>query len=142
MLRKSHSGIALLIKYGSLTKERRLEKMAEKVKVSRETANALETALDRGSKETLLIYHCSGFTDEGKLQEGSVWTQQEYIGLNFLSPEELAIALYVGYEIEETPEEKFLRVYRMDLERNRLDFADGMKYALETLGIKIKGVNC
>lgn len=122
--------------------------MAEKVKVSQETAKALETALDRGSKETLLIYHCNGFTDEGKLQDGSVWTQQEYIGLNELSPEQLAVALYVGYEIEQTPGEKvknYFNSWNQPIDGiSNSDWTSEQKAIIGTLNrlnIKIKGIN-
>ena len=105
--------------------------MGEKVKVSREVAEAIESAFEVSNKEQVLEDHA----------RSGMWQNKEFLPLNNLSLLEMAAIVINGYEIEETPEEKFLRVYKMQLDINRLDFADGMKYALETLGIKIKGIN-
>lgn len=117
--------------------------MAEKVKVSREVADGIEYALKQGTKENLLVYHASNFLKN----DGKVWTAKEYLGLNQLTPEQLAIALYVGYETVQTPGEYLLHVYKNHLERPSCQpawndgFADGVKRTLEILGIPIKGIN-
>lgn len=60
-------------------------------------------------------------------------------------------ALVNGYEVEETPEERILESYHRKMAsannpcssnwKNSVGFADGIKFTLNELGIKIEGVN-
>ena len=129
--------------------------MVEKVKVSREVANSIQYALEQGAKESLLIYHTNNFYEDGSLRSGVTWTAKEYLGLNQLTPERLAIALYVGYEIGETPEETLLDRYNQNAKnrikaiQNKEPYQEGytLGYSLGVLdGLnfankKIKGIN-
>lgn len=70
-----------------------------------------------------------------------------YAPLKNLSVDTLIRILYIGYEVEQTPEEKIIDAYE-ESERRAYDgseyhdgFADGISYTLNTLDKKIKGIN-
>ncbi|WP_433959340.1 hypothetical protein [Cytobacillus horneckiae] len=114
--------------------------MAEKVKVSREVAEALESAREIRSDETITNM-C--------IARSFVADQEP---LNKLNPYIMVKILINGYEVEQTPEELVREYYRfkeMDLKQvtNSYDrgFATGalisIKKTLDMLGVKIKGIN-
>lgn len=118
----------------------------KKVKLTQEQADALDNL--RGtyfSDDRILEVHCD---------PENAW-RSIYECLNDIPNTELASALINGYEVEQTPEEK-LREYYEELGRCRDtsleedDLKDvainaskrvGIRYALNTLGIKIEGIN-
>jgi hypothetical protein len=76
-------------------------------------------------------------------------TVSEFITTNPAARKELTLdtlirALYIGYEVEETPEERiketFERFESSEVGRE-VGFAGGIKFVLNELGIKIDGVN-
>lgn len=122
----------------------------EKVKVSKVQAAAIENWLNEYGvnhekpKERMLKSHCGN----GEWCDGAE-------SLNDLSVEDMAKALYIGYEVEETPEDKLLEKFgkgrveavaaelRKDSEEKSfcMGYGAGIVDALDTLGIKIKGIN-
>jgi hypothetical protein len=69
--------------------------MMEKVKLTKEQAEALEEVRKEYGNIGVLIHHC-GF---GGVNWGFAWGKGE--SLNELTVDEMARALYVGYEIDE-----------------------------------------
>ncbi|MBU5252051.1 hypothetical protein KQI46_08870 [Lysinibacillus capsici] len=114
--------------------------MAEKLKVSRELAWALKDLFARKkddySYDEILKLHYEAL--KGERWKGETWEH-----LNKLSMAEMAQAMFIGYEIEETPEEQFIKWYK--------DFCPAIPgdaiclevihKTIEILGIKIKGFN-
>jgi hypothetical protein len=66
--------------------------------------------------------------------------------LNQLELDTLIKALYVGYEVEKSPEEKVRDYYHSIIETNTTPIMNikiaTIEKTLDLLGIKIKGVNC
>lgn len=118
--------------------------MTEKLKVSREVADAIEAARKSMSDEALLTYHA-----EGIVTSESFWAAKEIAALNQLSPYQLATALIVGYEVEmtlhEVIERRFCDCFGCEgLGEDRLyddGFAAGIEFTLNTLNITVEGVN-
>lgn len=111
--------------------------MAEKVKVSREVADAIDFGIGKykGDKTQFFNRVCGNMC---------VWNHEDDCNIPIdLTPFELAVALQNGYEIEETPEEQFIKWYK--------DFCPAIPgdaiclevihKTIEILGIKIKGFN-
>ncbi len=64
--------------------------------------------------------------------------------LNDLNLDSLIRSLYIGYEVERTPEEELLKEYHFN--KNHSDskwgyYADGIKAAIDILDITIEGIN-
>lgn len=74
--------------------------MSEKVKVSREVADALKCVLSNGDFDSCIFHHMNGWT--GDLRKP----------LNQLTTEEFARCFLIGYETELTPEEKWTQKYK------------------------------
>ena len=121
--------------------------MTEKLKVSREVAEAIEAAKKDMDDELLLIYHA-----EGRVTSESFWAAKKLVQLNQLSPYQLAIALIIGYEVEPTPHEIIKADYENALNHRKTTHNDyrerffdgylvGVEDTLATLGIAIEGVN-
>ncbi|RIJ64110.1 hypothetical protein [Rummeliibacillus sp. POC4] len=106
--------------------------MTEKVKVSRELATAIETALEYcGGKDEVLQEHIDTWSDD-------------CIPLNSLSFLELAEILINGYEVEQTQEEKIKKLFYGYAGENEFHESDAQKAILELLEIlekKVEGVN-
>lgn len=124
--------------------------MTEKLKVSREVADAIEAARKSMSDEALLTYHA-----EGIVTSESFWVAKEIAALNQLSPYQLATALLVGYEAEMTPHEYVTKHYNI-AKRNRKESLEkgdresamlnrgvmvGIKRTLRAFQITVEGVN-
>ena len=123
--------------------------MGEKVKVSREVANFIEryeTNVDRtpGWKDHLIFEHSRAWV--GNFDD----VTEDALCMSEISPLELAEILVVGYEIEETPEDRILETYNSCIrpninfppQKNHVQgFASGIEFVLKELGIKIKGIN-
>lgn len=113
----------------------------DKVKVSSEMAKAIEGALDEYSSDPNQVLENHRYD----------WIS-ECVPLNSLNHLELAEILLKGYEVEQTPEEK-IQQYVKDAQNTLEEYAaldvrkwsegkiQGVIFALDTLGIKIKGVN-
>lgn len=74
---------------------------------------------------------------------GRVWGRDLSV-IDSLSLDELARALYVGYEIEKTQEERYEDVreaYRNAIALENYDERHAIEFTLDLLGIKIEGVN-
>ncbi|TQS00071.1 hypothetical protein [Paenibacillus ottowii] len=72
-----------------------------------------------------------------------VWVWEEMKPLNGMPLDKLIRALYIGYEVEQTMEEKLLELYREGLPcpttpSEDSAFREGMKKACEIAGIKVK----
>lgn len=114
----------------------------EKLKVTKEVFESLEVAKVFNSTENIIKEHIKCDND---------W---EYgcKGINGMDIFDLCKALFVGYELEKTPEEKILESYKkavelLDTKSTLLPegYMEGTKdcteFILDTLGIKIKGIN-
>lgn len=123
--------------------------MAEKVKVSREVANFIE-----GYEAN--VNSTPGWEDHLIFEHSRTWmngfdgVKEEALCMSEISPLELAEILTKGYETEEAPEEKILKMYKSkndgryqsdDMKWINDAYANGIVYTLESLGIKIKGIN-
>ncbi|MCT6924594.1 hypothetical protein [Metasolibacillus sp.] len=114
--------------------------MNEKVKVSREVAKAIEYVKENYKFESSLRVHLS-----------ENWHSSHLRCLKELSTEAFVSLLLNGYEIEETPEEKLLATYQRQRtwqetndpydRRAHTAYGNAIVYTLDTLGIKIKGIN-
>jgi|GEM_PF-2673191 len=114
----------------------------EKVKLNQEQAEALEYVINRNNEKEIILAHAND--PEGWLDKAAP--------LKSLDFDVLVKALYNGYEIEQTPEDKLLEVYKkyesaglqewhpISRERHHL-ICQGIKLAVDTLGLKIKGIN-
>ena len=116
--------------------------MNTKVKLTKEQSDELEILLKESSKTDIIEDHFSSAWDEGH-------------PFNDLSKDALIQALYVGYEIEKSPEEelhdKLIWHYNSGVvfEGGMVDkfgnsmmwFRAGMKTALGIINIKVKGIN-
>lgn len=74
---------------------------------------------------------------------GRVWGR-DLTYIDSLSLDELTRALYVGYEIEKTQEERYedvKKAYRRTVEYGFYDERDAILLTLDLLGITIEGVN-
>lgn len=108
----------------------------EKVKLTRIQANALEEALKSGYDIDTLMDICAN-------EDPEEWSDdcKPFASMRIAK---IARALYVGYEVEETPEEKVLAYY---LEQKKLLVKDqipteiAIRDILKMLSIKIEGVN-
>lgn len=116
----------------------------DKIILTKRQAVALEKALENlFTKETVLKTHASI-----ELKEKEKWKGSNYQYLNELTLEEMAIALYRGYEVEQTPEEKVLKKLNY-VSSEEADFTteyysgftDGIVSVLQAYGIQIKGIN-
>lgn len=106
-----------------------------KVTVSREVAEILDQQRDNGLHESTIKYHA--MEPEGWLEDAAP--------LNGLPLDTLIRALYIGYEVERTPEEEvaeYLRFLRRAIEDNYGDtrWTDellGAQTILDKLGVKL-----
>jgi hypothetical protein len=119
----------------------------DKVVLTKEQAGALESA-----KRTQ--------RDNGyDLSEISAWKAKEELfagdeePLNHISLETLNIALYLGYEVEPSPEDKLAKIYKEAQFFYKKHIAnssgsyhagqlEGIQIALDLFNIRVKGVNC
>lgn len=115
--------------------------MTEKLKVSREVADAIERVKINFSFEEIIASQI-----KTNRKGAPKWTGY-FKPLNNLSAEKLAKALIVGYEVEMTPHEVIAAEYadRRKSVTVKLGFNEGVmigiKFTLNTLGITIEGVN-
>lgn len=118
--------------------------MSEKVKVSRKVADAIETFKNM-HKEKFNITNLDELLDiatdwwiRGGFHEcGDLHTVHDLKFIDFCN------AFYYGYEVEQTPEEILLQEYQecLRIGAGHRTHANAIKSTLDTLGIKIKGIN-
>lgn len=108
--------------------------MAKKVKISREASEAIELMRAQGATLTEIVE---------RHYDGELIPVNGYEHVSGLSLDTLIRALYIGYEVEETPEDKVMELYKNpDLhELNPNSYRIGIRDALNALNIKIDGVN-
>lgn len=121
--------------------------MTEKLKVSREVADAIEKTVTEGSDfRTVIERHI------GVLDCENVDYAPGYEALESLSVEDLATVLINGYEVEMTPHEQIATIYNHHYSKfhhveHKVEkyfskgYVKGIKFTLEKLGITVKGVN-
>lgn len=105
--------------------------MGEKVKVSCEVARAIEFR----KKESRYT-----FDDFMKAKYNYGFAKSVDV-LNEISGAKLADVLINGYEVEYSPEEILVNKYKNSLRIGSGDHANAIKFTLDTLDIKIKGIN-
>jgi hypothetical protein len=112
----------------------------DKVKITRKQAEVLETELKsshiQGDKSKFVKMYVNLGDDD--------W-EQGY-PLTCLDKDTLIRALYIGYEVEETPEDKVLKYFKSlksgeDWETANYQNACGVVMTLDLLNIKIEGIN-
>ncbi|WP_107842026.1 hypothetical protein [Metasolibacillus meyeri] len=112
--------------------------MTEKVKVSREIAEAMNSALKEYTKEVIV---------DTVIKKGFTGIREP---LNRLGAFNISKMLVRGYEVDKITDEKeakeyLSKIYNHNLIHDRTDtniaFADGIEFAINLLGIKIKGIN-
>ena len=105
----------------------------EKIVIKKEQAEAISELLQLKRKDLIIKQHLSGPGD---------WIA-EYDSLNWMVTETLIKALYIGYEVVKTPEEKLIDYYKeLNLnEDSSADIAFGIIKTLKILGIKVEGIN-
>lgn len=114
-----------------------------KITLTKDQSEALESALDlQGcNKANVVEWHATNLWD-GKRK-----------ALNGMPLDTLIRALYVGYEVEPSPDEKIAQKYKelqglytiRMCESNGGFYAgklEGIRFTLDTLNVKVKGVNC
>lgn len=113
--------------------------MAEKVKVSREVADAIEYV-----KEC----YVNPFETIMRIKSHGGFVEKKTVVLNTVGFLDLGQIMINGYEIEQTPEEKLLISYIENQEKwvnyaglwNK-GFVEGIRFAINTLNIQIEGIN-
>jgi hypothetical protein len=115
-----------------------------KVVLTKEQANAIEIGVNAyvGGKENFIKMHITdGF-----------WSGAQE-SLNGMPLDILIRALYVGYEIEPSPEEKIIKIYQeaqVFYKKNIAEASgsfhagqlDGIRITLDLFNLNVKGVNC
>jgi len=119
--------------------------MTQKVQVSREVANALDVLREKFSDDRVLSVIAREKTKNVncRLYGERISNAIEAIRTR-MSPIETAKSLINGYEVDETPENKFTEWYRnLDAYKYNADNLKriGADTTLELLGLKIEGVN-
>ncbi|MEF7494728.1 hypothetical protein V4V34_09075 [Lysinibacillus sphaericus] len=115
-----------------------------KVQVSQEVADALDYLTKHFKKEIIVKSHA---------EKPNGWVNS-HKALNLIDLDILIRALYFGYSVGQPPEEIILENFKkaewiVDTEEDDRNaplinegYLKGTKDTLDTLGIKIKGVNC
>ena len=122
----------------------------EKVKVAKEVAEALDMLKERLSDDRVLSLLSSDMKDrEVACIYGKTFVDCRRVVRGKMSPMDTARALLVGYETDKTPEERILEAFRKlpkktyscGCDNREFGEAEGILLTLNTLGIRIKGVN-
>jgi hypothetical protein len=119
----------------------------EKAIVNQKQAKSLDLVLERNTGKS--TFPASFIENHAKYPD--LWV--DFKGINGMDLDTLIRALYVGYEVVKSPEEKVLHYYNSltelidDRETNSLDSYEllrekmGVKNTLHFLGMKIEGIN-
>lgn len=114
--------------------------MSDKVKLTKEQAEAIKIILNNPQwrKEQIIEHHTN---------DHYAWVN-EYSDFNGMPLDTLVRAIYIGYEVEETREEKVQRqflnpigFYDKENDNPQTIYRKGMQFVLEAFEIKIPGVN-
>ena len=107
----------------------------EKVTVSKEVAEAIEVLRKVGKTDEEIARVLANPNDR--------WLTAELQALNEAPLVDVIKALFIGYEVEKTPEEIIRAGYEELCDYEPIDRAckDSVRFVLDTLGISIKGVN-
>lgn len=104
----------------------------EKVNVTKEQAEVIKRANGAETESLFLEAHVkNNFHPDNRC-------------LKNLTLDELAKALYIGYEVEQTKEERLLREYELATDTGfsyHTGIRDGIKITLDIYGIEIEGIN-
>ncbi|MGG1595948.1 hypothetical protein [Terribacillus saccharophilus] len=114
-----------------------MTKLSGKVTVSREVAEAIEYVNGGYDAETTIRFKSQDYLFKGDVAP-----------LNDINLDTLIRALYIGYEVEKTPEELLAESIRLDIDNLRVspfgkynDYysgrVDGARKAAEILGVKL-----
>ena len=122
----------------NLIKADQVNVVSDKVKLTKEQANAIKWAFESPTswtKETLIASHVGGSLNYDKVKP-----------LHDIHLDTLIRALYIGYEVEETQEEKLLKKFKTGWlassdEDYDFSYRNGIKDALDIIGMKVKGIN-
>ena len=128
----------------NLIKADQVNVVSDKVKLTKEQANAIKWAFESPTswtKETLIASHVGGSLSYDKVKP-----------LHDIHLDTLIRALYIGYTIEQTIEEQLLERYKKHNEpthsgRTELSdvydkgVANGIYETLDIIGMKVKGIN-
>lgn len=106
----------------------------EKVTLTKGQTVALDMARENLFASEVVATHARLLTDDNDSWSG------RYEPLNRLKLDEVIRALYIGYEVEQTPEEKVFEYYKYKLSHSPTG-RDTTQHVLDLLGIKIKGIN-
>lgn len=105
----------------------------EKVKITREQADAIESMRAKGLPNSEIV---------SRHVHGDHIRVNNLKSMDTMSLEALVIALYIGYEVEETPEDKVREYYNSFSDNQSGEFGKSfVKRTLDLLNIKIVGVN-
>ncbi|RPK29844.1 hypothetical protein [Paenibacillus xylanexedens] len=107
--------------------------MIEKLKVKKNQAKAIEILRQNHTDDQIMADHADG------------WKKTFLQPLNKLNALDLARALLIGYEVEETPEEKLLDMYKYRsasrTDREHSVVRETIFSVLEITGKKVPGIN-
>lgn len=116
-----------------------------KIIVSRKLAEAIDDVRGAYDDERLLTLHV-----QTKIETGKSW-ESEWKPLNDLAILEMSKVIIFGYEVEPTPEEKLLELYKqqvswsdtndLDDKRAHTTYSNAIRKTLDVLGIVVKGIN-
>lgn len=111
----------------------------EKLKVNRELGLALKDLIARSRKdypfEYILNQHAHIKSGTGEKWKGDKWKY-----LNELSLSEMAQAIYIGYEVEETKEEKLAKLFKSvddNFDHKNYEVRLLIRDALEIVGVDV-----
>ncbi|MGR6546306.1 hypothetical protein [Paenibacillus tundrae] len=112
--------------------------MSDKVKLTKAQAESLADASKYNDTEKMVRIHMD-------VPVSKAWMRGS-VHLNEITLDTLIRALYIGYEVEMTPEEKIFEIYKTGYARNGfgeedIAFREGIALALHTFGIKAEGVH-
>ena len=122
----------------------------KKVMVSKEVAEAFGGLKERLSDGRILTLLSSDMKDrEVSCIYGSAVVRYRSIIRAKMSPMDTAQALLIGYVVDKTPEERILdaflespkHTYSCGCDNREFGRGEGIMLTLDTLGIRIKGVN-
>jgi len=129
-----------------MTELQQLRKSIEKVKVSREVAEALGKIVAQLGMNQFVAQHIR------TIDTGNAWVDgyPRLKVLDTIGIDEMMQIARFGYEVEQTPEEKILKWYReqqhiwgyhLDGEVEAKITVEAIEKTLKILGVKVEGVN-
>lgn len=110
--------------------------MSDKVKLTKEQADIIGDLISEGKSTIVHTIAKHSVNSRG-------WNKKNLEPLNGIPLDTLIRALYIGYEVESTPEEMILNEYLRSDTGDKTDMAyqNGMEYVLCALGMIIPRIN-